>query len=148
MKNLHARKYIRDINTAGQGTFTTAAANDGEENTIVLRYADVLLMHSEATYGVSNSVGQAELWGINEVRLRAGLDVLEAADVVNFTTTLLDERDKELCFEGHGWFDYVRTGQLNARASKTVKTANKFYYWPIPTMEISKNKNLQQSLGW
>ena len=148
MKNLHSRKYIRDINAAGQGTFTTAAANDGEENTIVLRYADVLLMHSEAAYGLSNSVGESELWGVNEVRLRAGLDALKPADVVDFTTTLLDERDKELCFEGHGWFDYVRTGQLNARASKTVKTVNKFYYWPIPSMEISKNENLQQSLGW
>lgn len=148
LKVINSRKYIRDIREGGEGSFSTAAANDGEENTIVLRYADLLLMHSEASYGVSEAVSSEVLWGINKVRERAGLVAVTPADVTNFIDTLLNEREKELCFEGHGWFDYVRTGQLAERAVKTKNTENKFYYWPIPNMELDKNENLLQSIGW
>ena len=145
------RKYLRDIKEGSGGNFTMASAKDGEENTIVLRYADVLLMQTEALYFLNGAVNTEVLSGINKVRARAGLTNILPADLANetdFVNALLNERERELCFEGHGWFDYVRLGQLNERAVKSQKTLNKFYYWPIPALEVRKNTNLLQSPGW
>ncbi len=149
----YVKKYIRDIREGGIGGFDYASARDGEENTIVLRYADVLLMHSEAVWGKNGKTPSAEaIEGINTVRRRAGLEDLNIANITTseaFVNRLLDEREKELCFEGHGWFDYTRLGQLYERVDiKTATTANRFYTWPIPALEINKNKNLLQSPGW
>ena len=70
-----------------------------------LRYADVLLMHSELT-------GTAD--GINEVRARAGLGP------VGYTLdNLKAERLHEFAFEGLRWFDLVRWGD--------VEGTNNFY---------------------
>ena len=148
----YVKKYIRDIREGGIGGFTNTSARDGEENTIILRYADVLLMHSEALYGMTKSITTEAIWGINEVRKRAGLGGLNLGNIHTedqFIARLLDEREKELCFEGHGWFDYVRTGQLYKRIKiPTGSDPIKFYYWPIPSIEINKNENLVQSPGW
>ena len=70
-----------------------------------LRFADILLMHSEIT-------GTAD--GMNSVRDRAGLDPLP------FTMeNLKKERMYEFAFEGLRWFDLVRWGD--------VETSNNFY---------------------
>ncbi len=70
-----------------------------------LRFADVLLMHSELT-------GTAT--GMNAVRQRAGLAPL-AYTLLN----LKKERLYELAFEGIRWFDLVRWGD--------VETTNNFF---------------------
>lgn len=76
----------------------------------ILRYADVLLMHSELTGDVT---------GINEVRDRAGLGA--AADVS--TATILNERRHELAFEGQRYWDLMRTGELE-NAFNTLNASN------------------------
>ncbi len=80
----------------------TLAGNDW----IVLRYADVLLMHVEAIMagGQETSV-QAALNSFQLIRNRAGLTDI----VTNITKQeLLDERRVELAFENHRFFDLVR----------------------------------------
>ena len=142
------KKYIRDIREGGDANFSTASASDGEENTIVLRYADVLLMHSEALMEATGTVNEEVLFGINTVRERAGLikyNTVDFSNIEEFRNAIINERNKELCYEGHGWFDYVRMGILE---DKVAKATQKFYYWPIPSLEINKNPNLLQSPGW
>ena len=79
-----------------------------------LRYADVLLMHSELTQTAD---------GINAVRERVGLDP------VSYTLeNLKDERLHEFAFEGLRWFDLVRWGD--------VENGNNFY-----NIEITVNNS-------
>jgi len=144
----YVKKYIRDIHEGDDTNYSTASGMDGEENTEVIRYADVLLMHSEALAEVAEQVTEEALMSINKVRERAGLDKYEVADFASletFRTSIINEREWELCYEGHGWFDYTRMGILEERVAKA---SLKFYYWPIPNIEITKNSNLLQSPGW
>ncbi len=153
MNYTYCRKYLRDMREGGDGGFENISARDGEENTIVLRYSDVLLMHSEAAYFKDGGLASAEaIWGINEVKKRANLkelDISQIATQEDFIKQLLNERERELCFEGHLWFDYVRLGDLGTRVPNSQRVSPyKFYTWPIPNLEISKNPNLLQSQGW
>ncbi len=80
----------------------TLAGNDW----IVLRYADVLLMHVEAIMaGGASTADPAALASFQEVRDRAGL-----TDAVASITKeeLLNERRVELAFENQRWYDLLR----------------------------------------
>jgi hypothetical protein len=68
-----------------------------DNNSYVMRYAELLLIHAEAVLaGGTSTSDAAALNSINAVRKRAGL--------VGLTTVTFDEifleRRKELCFEG------------------------------------------------
>lgn len=73
-----------------------------------LRYADVLLMHSELTETAD---------GMNEVRARVGLDPVEWS-----LDNLKSERLYELAFEGLRWFDLVRWGDVENPAKNFFST--------------------------
>ncbi|RLD83651.1 MAG: RagB/SusD family nutrient uptake outer membrane protein [Bacteroidetes bacterium] len=74
-----------------------------------LRYADILLMHSELTETPD---------GINEVRARAGLGS------VGYTIdNLKAERLYEFAFEGLRWFDLVRWGDVENAGNNFYGTA-------------------------
>ncbi len=68
-----------------------------------LRYADVLLMHSELTETAD---------GLNLVRARAGLDNISYS-----LEALKKERMYEFAFEGIRWFDLVRWGDVENSAN-------------------------------
>lgn len=76
------------------------------QDDMLMRYADVLLMHSELT-------GTAD--GMNEVRRRAGL-----ADEAYSLENLKLERQKELALEGQRWFDLLRWGGKDHTGMKEV----------------------------
>ena len=126
----------------------TLAGNDW----IVLRYADILLMHAEAIKGSSpNTVNAAALASFQEVRNRAGL----TATVTEITTnSLLDERRVELAFENHRLFDLIRMGAAQNVLSEFAAnngysfTANDLLL-PIPSNEIGlSNGALTQNPGY
>lgn len=77
---------------------------------IFMRYADVLLMHSEIT-------GTAT--GLNAVRNRAGLDAIGYS-----LDALKQERLHEFAFEGLRWFDIVRWGDVDAAFNGTINVSN------------------------
>ena len=77
---------------------------DADDNFIVFRYADALLMLAESDGSYSP---------INQVRNRAGLaDVTNFADLgyPSFDAFVLHERRMELTFENHRWYDLLRSG--------------------------------------
>ncbi len=74
----------------------------------ILRYADVLLMHSELTETVD---------GINQVRTRSKLEPISSYSL----QAVKDERMHELAFEGIRYFDLVRWGDI-AEPSKNYFT--------------------------
>jgi tetratricopeptide (TPR) repeat protein len=87
-----------------------ATANDSRANWKVIRYADVLLMYAEALN--ENGKTALAIGYLNQVHKRAGL----AEYPTNLTKEetrekIYLERRLELAFEGHRWFDLVRTGR-------------------------------------
>ena len=87
--------------------------DDGANNVIVLRYADVLLMLAEAL-NAQGYVADGEAFElVNKIRQRAGLAKITSATVTNqeeFTQALLKERRYEFFHEPHRWFDLKRLG--------------------------------------
>ncbi len=125
----------------------TLAGNDW----IVMRYADVLLMHVEAILagGDQTSVASA-LNSFNTVRRRAGMP--EVSTVTK--QELLDERRVELAFENQRLFDLIRFGVAQEVLSK-FSSDNGYGFQstdlllPIPQAEIGLSKGvLKQNPGY
>jgi len=120
---------------------------------IVLRYADVLLMHVEAIMaGQTSTSAQAALDSFEQIRLRAGLT--GDADGVITKEELLDERRVELAFENHRFFDLVRFGVAQSTLS-SFSADNDYSFTatdlllPIPQREINlSNGLLTQNPGY
>lgn len=114
---------------------------------ILLRYADVMLMYAEALneIGYDASASSVALKQLNDVRERAGLDKLTAADVTNqadFRKAILDERQREFPYEGHRWFDLVRMGYAKeAMRAEGFDIQDYQLLFPIPQNEIEKIGN-------
>lgn len=85
------------------------------QDIVVLRFADILLMHSELTKTVD---------GINHVRARVGLPAISTYS----DQALQSERRFELAFEGERWFDLLRWHKaaqaLAAENGVTVRNNN------------------------
>lgn len=121
----------------------TTAGNDW----IVLRYADVLLMHVEAIMAGANETSNgAALASFQRVRNRAGLTT-----PVNSVTKdeLLLERRVELAFENHRLFDLIRFGKAESILS-AFSAAHGYNYTssdlllPIPQNEINISHGLMK----
>ena len=122
----------------------TAQSNNSMANWIITRYADVLLMQSEALHFL-NPLDSTQFNGINAVRTRAGLTGTWQLNFSNtpgpddFITALLNERAWELCMEGHRRYDLIRLGRIQsallAGKGVTVPSANPLL--PIPYAQVA-----------
>ena len=117
-----------------------------------LRYSDLLLMKAEAINELSGPTNEAfEL--IDQVRERAGLEALDISlNKEAFREAILLERAKEFVFEGHRWFDLVRTGKLEEKVllakPDVIVDMGRHILFPIPQREINVNPNLVQNPGY
>lgn len=119
--------------------YTRRAA--GDDNIIIFRLAEVLLSKAEAEAEMSYPSPIA-LDLLNQVRSRAGLKPLTLVDVPTiaaFRTRIYNDRRLELVYEGHSWFDLVRTDRIGEVLG--ITDINK-KIWPIPSVEILRNENL------
>jgi hypothetical protein len=122
-------------------------------NTMILRYADVLLIYAEATLGANASTSDAQaLAAFNKVRTRAGLPVKNSITLDD----ILKERRVEFAFEGDYWFDIQRQGF--AKAKQIIEAQNRgtattplyvtftqnYMHLPIPAGEILQDPALAQ----
>jgi len=127
--------------------------SDGSVAFTVLRYADVLLMYAEALNEQGNT--PAALGYLNEVRQRVALPARAEIDQQACRLALEQERRVEFLYEGHRWFDLVRTGRarevLNAHfASLGLNFSVEAFelIFPIPLNEILLNPSLVQNEGY
>ncbi|TRX70199.1 RagB/SusD family nutrient uptake outer membrane protein [Carboxylicivirga sp. M1479] len=137
----------------------------GDNNFIVIRYADVLLMFAEAENEVNGPTDDAYN-AIDEVLNRArnanGTTRLEPAnwertlDKAGFREKVWNERRFELTAEQHLFFDLVRKGwdkfrtfkeDDNTYGRKIVKHGvfERNMYYPIPSLEIAANDSINVS---
>lgn len=121
-------------------------------NTIILRYADILLIYAEAVLGASASTTDASaLQAFNKVRARAGL--LPKATIT--PDDIFKERRVEFAFEGDFWFDIQRQGFTKAKQiilaqnrgtytypSYVTVFTQSMMYLPIPAGEILQDPAL------
>jgi hypothetical protein len=166
-----ATSYTLPINPNATTTYytkkyidTPTSATDAENDWIVLRYADVLLMYAEAVNEQGGPTAPA-LDAVNRVIRRSrNLPVTTAAPTVDLALTISQgdlrtrlelERRLELNFEGHRWFDLVRTGRaipvMNAfftRTNATTRINQNNLLFPIPVQEINTNPILTQNPGY
>jgi len=105
---------------------------DAGNNWYVMRYADVLLMLAEAV-GEPNGYQY-----INQVRDRAGLGPVSAAEPGTYAEKLLHERRVEFAFEGQRWPDLLRFGMAKQIMAAQLGTSQDQVHllYPIPQREI------------
>lgn len=116
-----------------------------EHDWIELRLADVILLYAEALNENGNTA--AALTQLNRIRSRAGLADSSATSQADVRQAIQDERRLELAFEGHRWFDLVRTNTVNAEMGVTVSP--NYHVFPIPTSEVrSTNGVITQNAGY
>lgn len=140
------RKYLQADSTATQKA-------DGDINYTAIRYAEVLLWEAEALAELGR-VAEA-LVPLETVRARAraqavnplsALPRIISTDKATVIAAIRRERQVELGFEMHRFFDLVRWGT----ASKAIPEfkVGKHEVFPIPQTEMDLNPSLVQNPGY
>ena len=131
----------------GEG-FNDESSDLSQNNIILVRLADVMLLKAEAHARLGQNDLALPL--LNSIRSRAGLPALDESEAGTLYGTVTDavmhERLIELCFEGHRWFDLVRTD----KAIEVMQPINGLsdplnILWPINEDALNRNPNLKQN---
>jgi hypothetical protein len=131
---------------------------DTDQDYILMRYAEVLLIAAEAVGEVNGPTSEA-MGYVNEVRARARnragtmtnfpADVQAGLSKQEFIDLVLEERRIELAFEWGRWFD-IKRRKLGDKVFKGPDSlephanfdSNRDYLFPIPLAEIERYTNL------
>ncbi len=117
----------------------------------MFRIADVYLMYAEAVLRGGGGSTSRALSLVNSLRERAGVDPITQAELdLDF---ILDERGRELVWEGHRRVDLIRFNQFTengiwpwkggVREGRTTESFRNIF--PIPASELRANPNLEQN---
>jgi starch-binding outer membrane protein, SusD/RagB family len=131
-------------NDNGWSVAKYGTADQDNNNVVVFRLAEMFLIRAEARAQQGNVTGtnsaQADL---NTLRTRANAPLISNVSQGQMLLLIEQERVYELAFEGHRWYDLVRTG----RASDIMPSFNSnwkdaYQLWPIPQRELQNNPAL------
>ncbi|MGF6848905.1 hypothetical protein QFZ51_004140 [Chitinophaga sp. W3I9] len=128
----------------------TRLTSGTEPDIIALRLADIILVRAEALNNLGKTAEATE--ALNIIRRRAFAEPLTAPGAhdfpyggeTNLALAIENERFKELAFEGHRFYDLVRTGRAEAVLGINAEQA----LWPVPLREIGRNPRLVQNHGY
>lgn len=117
------------------------------DNIQVLRLAEMFLIRAEARAQQDKVSGNNSAESdINVLRERAGVPLIQGTSKNQMLLAVENERRMELCFEGHRWYDLVRTGRAkNVMDEFTSNWTEKDELWPIPLREITNNPSLKDA---
>lgn len=150
----YVKKYIFGIVTPG----------NTDVNFPVLRFADVLLMIAECLNETSATAESLVYLNKVHAHARTGLTPLGLVDQAQLRDLIMKERQVELAFENHRWYDLVRTGKalevMNAHGARqkaerptTEVEANAYQITenkillPIPQTDVTLDR-LEQNPGY
>lgn len=151
---LHVKKYVNIKSDGGAVSDITKTFSDVDFP--VFRLPEMYLIYAEAVLrgGTGGDLTTA-LQYVNLIRARAGATAAISADLT--LQFVLDERGRELYWEGHRRTDLVRYGLLTSAtylwpwkggvASGTAVDA-KYNLFPIPAANRTANPNLEQNAGY
>ncbi|MEX0723859.1 MAG: RagB/SusD family nutrient uptake outer membrane protein [Gracilimonas sp.] len=125
----------------------------------MFRLADVYLMYAEATARGANGGDINRAVGlVNDLRFRAYGD--NSGDITSGDLTpefVLDERARELYWEGHRRTDLIRFGLFTSADyvwawkgddQEGSAVSDHFNIYPIPASDVNANPNLEQNPGY
>lgn len=136
------------------GTYNYTLGGTASEYYMVLRLAELYLIHAEAAANGGPGGDNAAIADINAIRNRAGLTNLPAnLSNEDLKTAIAKEWQTEFfCEWGHRWFNLKRTKQAHdILSSIPLKQPWKGDYqllYPIPTQEIVNDHYLSQTPGY
>lgn len=117
--------------------------SEGGDPVMVIRLAEMYLIVAEALAYTNGDIATIQ-HNIDVVRSRAGLPPTTASTYDELKLAIENERRFEFAFEGHRWFDLVRTNRavplLGIEAYKTL--------FPIPLSEMTSNSMMEQNPGY
>jgi hypothetical protein len=125
----------------------------------LFRLADIYLMYAEAVKrGGSGGDEGTALNYVNALRERAYGNASGNINANQLTLDfILDERARELFWEGYRRTDLIRYGRFSQSTylwpwkggvSDGASTAITYNLFPIPSADVSANSNLTQNLGY
>lgn len=130
----------------------------GSDPIVWIRSAEAYLNRAEARVLADAQDLEGALEDLNELRRHriANYTDVNYTDVETLLTEIRNERRKELCLEGHRWFDLRRYGMpsitrdFRTRLSTpllryTLKEKDPFYTLPIPESIMKNNNKLEQN---
>lgn len=123
-------------------------ATRSEQDWVLLRYADILLMDAEIENELSGP-SEAVYSAINAIRNRSGLgDLPSGLSQDQMRERIRHERRIETAFEGLRYYDLKRW-KIAGEVLNTVEDGiipynfeEKFYEWPLPQSEIDKSNGV------
>ena len=125
----------------------TSYSVDMENDFILMRYSDVVLMYVECLIRQNKAAQAALVPEFMQIRTRAGLLPMTVGELS--LDGFLEERQKEMALEGWVHNDLVRFGKyLDAWWAKPADTVPGHILLPIPEDKRGANPNLQQNPGY
>lgn len=139
--------YYTSIVTKGAGV-VIGGSRQFKDDVVLYRYGDVLLMIAEA----KNALGQDPEEEINQIRERAYGDLFEnyvfsSGTQVENDEAILEERLRELAFEGKRWWDLIRFGKA-LEYLPTLENQEHMLLWPISNAILSLENKVTQNPGY
>jgi hypothetical protein len=132
-------------------------ATQSDQDFVLLRYADILLMYAEAQNEASGP-DQSVYSAVNAVRARPGINMPPLPQGLTqdqMRQRIRNERRVELAFEGLRYFDLLRWKIADVVIPQIVnpggvkrKFEQKNYVWPFPQSEIDIDPDLKQNTGY
>ncbi|CAM1348924.1 RagB/SusD family nutrient uptake outer membrane protein [Tenacibaculum halocynthiae] len=122
-------------------------ALNGDDNTSLIRYEEVILNYAEALMETSGDA----LTQLNKITAQRGAPALTGTVTKDI---ILEERRKELIFEGFRFDDLMRTGKnitkidSKQNISATINYGDSKLAFPIPVSELDANSNMIQNKGY
>lgn len=128
-----------------------ATASPYTDSSPIIRYAEILLDLAEAITRDTETVDSRAVELLNAVYIRsnpaaAALTVADFADADALISALLKQRRIEFLGEGLRSIDIMRLGlnfQPKPGVTATITPADKNYIWPMPSLELNTNKDLE-----
>lgn len=118
------------------------SADQKNNDWAIFRYADVLLMKAEAKLRTGDAA--AGLIIVNQIRAKRGASPLAVLDL----NGLLDERGREMYWEGWRRQDLIRFGKFLQPWQEKATDDPKNLLFPIPGSQLAVNDNLVQNPGY
>lgn len=125
-------------------------ASEDNNNIVLIRLAEMHLIRAEARAQQNKLTGtDGAVADLNVLRTRAKSTAVSVTAQADVLLAVERERVYELAFEGHRWYDLVRTGRAQTVMSAfSPNWSSRLELWPVPQREIQQNPALTQNPGY
>ncbi len=142
---------FRNTNFSGSSSTSNFSSTDFP----LFRLADAYLMYAECVLRGGGGTTAQALTYVNAVRTRSGASALASSDLI--LDVIIDERGRELNFEGHRRTDLIRFGRFTGGSYlwpwkggvfNGTSIPDTYNVFPLPLTALDANPNLTQNPGF